>query len=276
MIYALWEVLIPLLVAFLLGILLGWLIWRWRRTKVTTTEWSQLQERASAGDRAASTTPAGIAGVGGDDKRIAKLTGELEVRDIEIAQLRQAAKSVAVPMDVSRIAGLTADLEARDAEIASLRSAASTAPVAAFASDAGPGGWTIKGNVDSMLYHRPDSRNYGATVAEAWFETPEMAEAAGFSLASTHPSSGADAVGFASMPSNDVIGDRHPYGDGSHGPLSDKSQPNGYVIKGNIDSMLYHRPDSRNYGATVAEVWFDTAERAEGAGFALSPTHPKS
>jgi predicted flap endonuclease-1-like 5' DNA nuclease len=38
--------------------------------------------------------------------------------------------------------------------------------------------------------------------------------------------------------------------------------------------MLYHRPDSRNYGATIAEVWFDTEPRALSAGFSLAPTHP--
>lgn len=51
--------------------------------------------------------------------------------------------------------------------------------------------------------------------------------------------------------------------------------PEGYAIKGNVDSMLYYRTDSRNYGATVAEVWFDTADRVEAAGFGLANTHPK-
>ncbi len=66
----------------------------------------------------------------------------------------------------------------------------------------------------------------------------------------------------------------HPFGPGSHAPLDDGSQPDGYDIKGNDDSMLYHRPDSRNYGATVAEVWFDSPESAEAAGFSLANTHP--
>ena len=65
-----------------------------------------------------------------------------------------------------------------------------------------------------------------------------------------------------------------PYGPGSHGPLPDNSTPSGYTIKGNADSMLYHRTDSRSYGVTIAEVWFDTAERAEAAGFTLANTHP--
>ena len=38
-------------------------------------------------------------------------------------------------------------------------------------------------------------------------------------------------------------------------------------IKGNADSMKFHRPDGRWYDATVAEVWFKTAADAEAAGF---------
>ena len=68
-----------------------------------------------------------------------------------------------------------------------------------------------------------------------------------------------------------------PYGVGSLAPLAaPQEMPAGYPIKGNADSMLYHRPDSRNYRATVAEVWFDTPESAEAAGFTLARTHPST
>ena len=69
---------------------------------------------------------------------------------------------------------------------------------------------------------------------------------------------------------------QHPFGEGSHAPLPDNSAPAGYTIKGNEDSMLYHRTDSRSYKVTVAEVWFDTPERAEAAGFKLAGSHPKN
>ena len=65
-----------------------------------------------------------------------------------------------------------------------------------------------------------------------------------------------------------------PYGVGSAAPRPDNSAPPGFTIKGNVDSMLYHRPDSRSYSVTRAEVWFDSAERAEAAGFSLANTHP--
>jgi large subunit ribosomal protein L4 len=58
-----------------------------------------------------------------------------------------------------------------------------------------------------------------------------------------------------------------PYGEGSHAPLDDDSEPEGFPIKGNADSMLYHGPDSAYYSQTIAEVWFATEEAAEAAGF---------
>ena len=64
-----------------------------------------------------------------------------------------------------------------------------------------------------------------------------------------------------------------PYGEGSHAPLEDPAEaPEGFEIKGNEDSKLYHVPGSAHYDRTVAEVWFATAEAAEAAGFSL----PKS
>ena len=42
------------------------------------------------------------------------------------------------------------------------------------------GGYTIKGNEDSMLYHSPESPAYKQTIAEVWFRDVETAEKAGF------------------------------------------------------------------------------------------------
>jgi len=58
-----------------------------------------------------------------------------------------------------------------------------------------------------------------------------------------------------------------PYGPGSKAPLKSGNAPKGHTIKGNADSMLYHTEDSQWYEQTVAEVWFDTVESAEAAGF---------
>jgi len=117
--------------------------------------------------------------------------------------------------------------------------------------DSEPQGFPIKGNADSMLYHGPDSAYYGQTVAEVWFATEEAAEAAGFSK---------PAAVLAAE-------ERHPYGEGSRAANEDGSEPKGFPIKGNADSMLYHGPDSPYYSQTIAEVWFATEEAAEAAGF---------
>ena len=43
--------------------------------------------------------------------------------------------------------------------------------------------------------------------------------------------------------------------------------PEGFTIKGNERSMKYHVPESAGYGRTVAEVWFNSEEAAQEAGF---------
>ena len=43
--------------------------------------------------------------------------------------------------------------------------------------------------------------------------------------------------------------------------------PAGFDIKGNEDSMKFHTPESPWYSRTIAEVWFNSAEAAEAAGF---------
>ncbi|WP_104062623.1 50S ribosomal protein L17 [Arthrobacter sp. 4R501] len=54
---------------------------------------------------------------------------------------------------------------------------------------------------------------------------------------------------------------------GSKPATADNVAPEGFEVKGNEDSMKYHVPGSRWYDATVAEVWFDSAESAAAAGF---------
>jgi len=68
----------------------------------------------------------------------------------------------------------------------------------------------------------------------------------------------------------------HPAWPGSVQALADDSQPEGYDIKGNAGSMLYHVPGSAFYKRTVAEVWFDSEESAEAAGFLKPPSQRKA
>lgn len=66
------------------------------------------------------------------------------------------------------------------------------------------------------------------------------------------------------------------FGSDSHAPLADDSMPEGFPVKGNADSMKFHQPDGRWYEATVAEVWFATAEAAAAAGFVEAGTKASS
>ncbi len=47
----------------------------------------------------------------------------------------------------------------------------------------------------------------------------------------------------------------------------DGSVPEDYPIKGNTNSMKYHEPGTRYYDVTIAELFFDTTENAEAAGY---------
>ncbi len=68
--------------------------------------------------------------------------------------------------------------------------------------------------------------------------------------------------------------DETPYGEGSRALIDGDpdNMPEGFEIKGNASSKLYHVPGSSFYNRTKAEVWFASAEAAEAAGFLL----PKS
>ncbi|MCE5291351.1 MAG: 50S ribosomal protein L17 [Nocardiaceae bacterium] len=59
---------------------------------------------------------------------------------------------------------------------------------------------------------------------------------------------------------------------GSHGPIEGDEQPEGFPIKGNASSKLYHVPGSRFYNSTVAEIWFADEASAEAAGYQLPPS----
>ena len=54
------------------------------------------------------------------------------------------------------------------------------------------------------------------------------------------------------------------YGEGS---FTGENPPEGFTIKGNERSMKYHVPGTGGYERTIPEVWFDSEEAAEKAGF---------
>jgi large subunit ribosomal protein L4 len=75
---------------------------------------------------------------------------------------------------------------------------------------------------------------------------------------STIPEPGAE-VTVATIKAGDFVGAAEP--------LEGGAAPEGFLIKGNKDSMKFHAPGGRWYDATVAEVWFKTTTDAKAAGF---------
>jgi len=55
-------------------------------------------------------------------------------------------------------------------------------------------------------------------------------------------------------------------------PAESEDAPEGFPIKGNLQSMLYHEPGTRYFNQTKAEFWFDSVESAEAAGFSVPPS----
>ncbi len=63
--------------------------------------------------------------------------------------------------------------------------------------------------------------------------------------------------------------------DGAAPANADGSAPEGYTVKGNADSGLYHAPGGRWYDTTVAEFWFTDEAAAEAAGFKKAGSRAK-
>lgn len=134
-------------------------------------------------------------------------------------------------------------------------------------------------NLPTVHLIAPDQLNtYDVLVNDVVLFTSEALEAflAGPIAVPTRRSAAAEPQGLLTKAPAPKVEDEPagegPHGPQSHAPLADGSQPEGFPVKGNADSMLYHLPGSSFYARTVAEVWFATAEAAEEAGFQLPPS----
>ncbi|MDR7084629.1 hypothetical protein J2X01_003942 [Arthrobacter ginsengisoli] len=74
------------------------------------------------------------------------------------------------------------------------------------------------------------------------------------------------AAAHAAEPAGHLAVDQ-PYGEGSAAPAADGSGPEGFTVKGNASSMIYHDETSPAFEETRAEVWFLSPAHAEAAGF---------
>ncbi|MET3809157.1 hypothetical protein [Arthrobacter sp. UYEF3] len=100
----------------------------------------------------------------------------------------------------------------------------------------------------------------GAESAAAEAAEPETAQSA---------SSVAASEGIASHTAAPAghLAVEQPYGEGSAAPATDGSGPEGFSVKGEASSMIYHDETSPSYEDTRAEVWFLSPAHAEAAGF---------
>ena len=109
-------------------------------------------------------------------------------------------------------------------------------------------------------------------AAEATSDAAAVAEPKDLELddaaTSVEATEATDAASLVDAPAADATAtDAAELPSGAVAPLADGSAPEGYSVKGNADSGLYHEPDGQWYDATVAEFWFKTAADAEAAGF---------
>ena len=83
MTFALLEILVPLIVVFLLGLGIGWMVWRWRRRLVSFVEWNELATAANEANANVATVEAEKAELANE-----KAVVERE-RDVAIARIAE-------------------------------------------------------------------------------------------------------------------------------------------------------------------------------------------
>ena len=83
-------------------------------------------------------------------------------------------------------------------------------------------------------------------------------------VAATPAAPSAPPVSVDAAPVPDVT---RPFGPGSASADATGSGPDGWTVKGNADSGLYHTPSSPSWKRMRAEVWFESESAAEAAGF---------
>ncbi len=111
--YVLPEIILPLILAFGVGVLLGWLLWRWRRTKVSWTEWET--SRSSLMNSEARL--AALSDESGSwQLRLDELEREIAERDDRIALLDSE-----LDLGNERLVALESQLEATEAELVVVR-----------------------------------------------------------------------------------------------------------------------------------------------------------
>ncbi len=111
--YVLPEIVLPLVLTFAVGVLLGWVLWRWRRTKVSWTEWEtsrsslvQSEERLQVLSDESGTLY----------RRVDDLESQVAERDDRITLLDSE-----LDLGSKRVVALESQVQAAEAELIGLR-----------------------------------------------------------------------------------------------------------------------------------------------------------
>jgi hypothetical protein len=121
----------------------------------------------------------------------------------------------------------------------------------------------ISGAGDATLSDMPTGEETTTDTTLA----PEAAETATGAEGLAEPTAGSDQDGAVlSEPTAAATAATSRYQ--GEGVYVGSEPPEGFTIKGNERSMKYHVPESAGYNRTVAQVWFNSEEAAQQAGFA--------
>jgi hypothetical protein len=263
------------LIAFLLGVLLTWLIMRFLRrphVEVSETPSAAREPEPRAATPAASAVAAPVVAAvftvdaaPPEPKPGAAAAEPVPEPDAEpepaapLALAEAEVTEVAAATELDEPEGLDeVELELDEPELDEPDGPYGRGSALPSDGGAAPGDdFTVKGNADSMLFHTLASPYYGRTIAEVWFRAESDARRAGFTAWNERSKAKVKAADWEAGP--------YP---GSALPREDGSSPaDEFTVKGNADSMLFHTTTSPYYTRIKAEVWFRNAEDAEQAGF---------
>ena len=137
MLWVLWDIVLPLIAAFLLGLFIGWMLWRWRRKRIDADGLSALRrsnarykadaERLEHSNIELSDRLQAASGTRGGDlanarKRIDMLADELKESRREVADLKSAgtvnSDQESSSADLARIRELESQLQMAESRLA--------------------------------------------------------------------------------------------------------------------------------------------------------------
>ena len=138
MLWVLWDIVLPLIATFLLGLFIGWLLWRWRRRRIDADGLSKLRRDAARhksdverlqqsnielSDRLQAASSAGGGDLASANKRIDMLSEELKSSRGEVANLKNSERARgagSATADTARLTGLQAELRSARQRITEL------------------------------------------------------------------------------------------------------------------------------------------------------------